>query len=203
MRNLPLALRQAKNSIDSDSPWLILLDIVLNNGPTYNIVNNNEDVEFQNKVYTAFPFKLEPPKETSQGDIPKLKLMVSNITRVIQTNMEELNGGIGSIVTLYIVNYDLLDEDYSELTMDFEVLASACDAQWITFELGAPNPLRRRFPTDRYIANHCNFQYKSAECGYGGNLTTCKRTLTDCRAHGNSVRFGGFPGLAPGSTRFV
>ena len=37
--------------------------------------------------------------------------------------------------------------------------------------------------------------YKGLRCGYNGSKKTCDHTLTDCRAHGNSKRFGGFVGI--------
>lgn len=205
MKNLPLALRQAKNQFGQDSPWLILVDIDLTTlgGPLFNLVANNEDITFQTRTYSAFPFNIELPKESSKGEIPQLKLSVSNVTRMLQVHFENLNGGVGATCTLYIVNAGLLAENYAELTMDFQIISASCSSQWAEITLGASNPLRRRFPLHRYIAAHCNWQYKSAECAYGGTILTCKRTLDDCIAHGNASRFGGFKGLAAGSIRLA
>lgn len=205
MKTLPLALRQAKNQFGQGSPWLIMADIDLSavGGPVFHLVANNEDIVFQTRTYTAFPMNIELPKETSKGEIPSLKLSVSNVTRLLQVQFEIYSGGVGSPVRLYIVNAGLLAEDYAELTMDFEIISSSCTSQWAEISLGAGNPLRRRFPLHRYIAGHCNWQYKSAECGYVGTLTTCKRNLEDCKAHNNGPRFGGYQGLAAGSLRLA
>jgi phage-related protein len=203
MKNIPLALRQAKNKLGSDSPWLFLVDLVLVGGPTFNLVANTEDITFQGQDYAAFSFSVQLPKEANKGEIPTVKLQVSNVNRVLQGQLEALNGGLGSMVTLYIVDAGLLTEDYADLTMEFEVLGAVCDDEWVTFSLGWPNPLRRRFPLYRYLALSCRWQFRGVECAYPGGATTCARTLDACKALGNVANFGGEPGLANGGVRFV
>lgn len=205
MKTLPLALRQAKNQFGQDSPWLIMVDIDLTGmgGPMFHLVANNEDITFQTREYVACPINVELPKESSKGEIPSLKLSISNVTRFLQVEFEKYSGGVGSPVTFYIVNAGLLTENYAELTMDFDIISASCTSQWAEISLGASNPLRRRFPLHRYIAAHCNWLYKGAECAYAGALTTCKRNLEDCIAHSNAPRFGGYRGLASGSLRLA
>jgi lambda family phage minor tail protein L len=205
MKNLPLALRQAKNQFGQGSPWLIGTKIDLSSlgGPIFRLVANNEDIIFQGDTFSAFPMNIELPKETSRGEIPSLKLSVSNVTRLLQVEFEKYSGGVGANCTLYILNAGLLAENYAELIMDFDIISASCTSQWAEISLGASNPLRRRYPLHRYIAAHCNWQYKSVECAYTGAMTTCKRNLDDCVAHGNAARFGGYRGLASGSLRLA
>jgi phage-related protein len=203
MKNIPLALRQAKNSFGQDSPWLPLLELTLPapDNTVFRIVPNNEDITFQGNVYSAFPIQIELPKESSTGEIQAVRLMVSNVTRTLQGHLEALNGGVGSTVRMIIVNTAHLVEDYAELTMDFDVLSVECNAQWVTCKLGIANPMRRKFPGFKYMAGHCNWQFKSAECAYAGSATECDRTLAACTAKNNATRFGGYPGLVPGGLR--
>ena len=216
MKNIPLALRQAKNAFGQDSAWLMLLTLTLPSpdNTVFRIVPNTEDIVFQGNTFTAFPVQIELPKETNSGEIPSISLQVSNVTRVLQTHVEALNGALGATVELIIVNAGLLSENYAELTMEFEVLQVTCTAQWATLKCGASNPLRRRFPCDKYFAGHCNWQFNSpavraaatgigAECAYTGSDTTCDRTLAACEAKNNAPRFGGFPGLQSGGLRFA
>ena len=411
MKNLPAALLLEKNRLATPNPWLILLDIRLPDNTMLYVVRNTEDVVFQGRTYTAFPFEFEPTKETSKGEIPTVTLRVSNITQVFQAYLEAQDGGIGGMVTMRVVNaaylaglraedclglwkmdedawtgslnevidssgkglhgtaqgdantvvgrvgragafdgindcivfsnpssiqissgsllswikipvsgagsmyrgimaklyaYGLflldsefgiwdwtsslwygtgrflndglwhlvgasfvsgivdgtalyidgervrsatmtvqnqgndlyignggwpaqwltgyIDEsavvnriltdnewlnyfhggyDYADLEMTFDILATQADALWVTFTLGAPNPLRARFPQYRYLADHCRWTFKSVECAYSGPSTTCKRTLDYCRQLGNSRRFGGFPGLSGGGVRLA
>lgn len=203
MKNLSTALILEKNRLATPNPWLLLLDIRLPDDTLLYICRNTEDVVFQTRTYTAFPFEIEPTRESSKGEIPTITLRVSNVTQVFQAYLEAQEGAIGSVVTLRVVNAAHLAEDYAELTMSFDVLAAVSDARWITFTLGAPNPLRASFPQYRYLAGHCRWRFKSPECGYAGASETCKRTLDYCRQLANSPRFGGFPGLAGGGVRLA
>jgi len=211
--SLPLALRQAKNIFGEDSTWLMLLKVTLTDGTIFRLVPNNEDITFQTHLYTAFPVKVDFPKETSTGEIPSITFQLSNVTRIIQGHIEAVNGGIGSLVEMIIVSAEHLTEDYTELTMDFEVLSTTCAEDWVSIKCGASNPMRRRL-LDKYFAMHCNWQFNSpavraantgigAECAYSGTDTTCNRTLSTCRAKSNAARFGGCPGLEVGGFRFA
>lgn len=212
-KNLPASVIIEKNRLSTENSWLTLLDVVLPDDTPLYLVCNNEDITFNSTVYTAIPFKIEPTKENSKGQIPTLTLSISNITRAMQTYIEENSGGVGSSVKVRVINnMDLSGStDYSELEADFTVLGSNCDTQWAVFTLGAGSPLNKRFPLYRYLANHCRFQFNnlpgkeglSPECGYSGVETTCNRTLSDCQARSNSSRFGGFLGLSKGGVRIT
>jgi len=161
-------------------------------------------------LYTAYGFQIEPFTQDTKGQITSLKIRVTNAGRLLTSDIEALDGGAGSIVRLIIANSGIITEDYSELTLEFEVLSTVESAQWIEFTLGVPSPLRERFPLMKYLALHCDHVYTGGvadsqyvECGYAGALTTCKRTLADCEAHSNEVRFGGKPGLASGGMRIA
>lgn len=201
-RTIPPVLTVEKNRLATENPWLMLLDISLSDGETeFYLVANTENIEFQGRTYTAVAIDVALPEESTQGRLPTLSLKVSNVSRVLQKYMESLNGAVGSTVLMHFVNAGYLAEDYSDLDMEWTLLSASCKGDWITFTLGGANPLNRRCPLYRYIALHCKWQPNSAECGLTG--ITCARTLDACRAHGNSRRFGGYPGLAQGGVRLV
>jgi lambda family phage minor tail protein L len=211
-KTLPSNMILEKNKIASANPWVILLQIVLKEAgvtqQTFYLTNNNENVTYQAQEYTAFPFLLEPTKQSGKGEIPTVSLQVGNVTGVIQEYLEALEGGVGSQVKVMVVlleknngGWDVTGD--TELEMDFDVLSTESTDEWINFTLGAPNPLRMRFPKYEYIAEHCNWEFKSKECGYTGGETNCNRTWTRCDELNNTERFGGFPGLRPSGVRFV
>lgn len=202
MLNLPLALRQEKNKLVSTAPWLILLDVVLPNTEVIRVVNNTEPVTFAGNAYEPFAFKLGEMKTGGEGRIQGVTMMVANPERAFQPYLEQYAGLVGSSVTLRVVHADNLAEDYSELTLQWEILATEPKGDWITFTLGAENPLRRRFPLQTGMARSCNWIFKGAECAYAGAATSCARTLDACRGLSNSARFGGRPGVI-GAPRFV
>lgn len=203
MKTLPAPLILEKNLLSNTAPWFLLLDVELTTGVVLYFVANTEAVTFNGHEYTPFPFKVGITKHTSKGEIPTIQFQICNINRVMQAYIEQYDGLIDNTIIIRLVHADNLSEDYSELTMTFSVIGCHTDAQWAVFECGAPNPMRKRFPLYRYIGNHCNWSFKSVECGYAGAVTTCKRTLADCRLLGNSDRFGGYKGLTGGGVRLA
>jgi phage-related protein len=201
MKNLPAVVVHQKNKISTSSAWIVLLDISITT--TFYLCSNNESVSFGGHTYEPFPFDLEPHEENNKGEIPTLSLKVANVTQLIQEQIEENDGGVGSSITIRVVNSDYLTSDYSELEMEFSILAAEASAEWLTLTLGAPNPLRRRFPPWRYISSHCHWDFKSVECGYSGGATVCDRTWERCQALNNTVRFGGYRGLTQKGWRVV
>lgn len=202
MLNLPLALRLEKNKLVSTAPWLVLLALTLPDASVIRLAKNNEDVTFGGNVYQAFAFDLGDVRSGGDGRIQGVTLKVANPGRVLQPDMEANDGLIGCAVSLMVVHADNLASDYTELTLAWDVLAAESDGDWITFTLGAENPLRRRFPLHVAIQFSCNWQFKGVECAYAGSVTSCARTLDACRTLANTARFGGRPGIV-GAARFV
>ena len=208
-KTLPSSLIIEKNKLSQKSPWLILLEVVLVNPSnpeateTYRLVRNFEDITYNSDTYTAFAFDMEPTKYTSKGEIPIVSLRVSNVSQLLQAKVEEYDGAVGSLVTMTVVHTDNLTENFADLELIFEIMDTITDVDWITFLLGAPNPLRSRFPLDRYVPTHCNWLFKSVECAYVGGETVCNRTYADCVIRGQEERFGGFLGLRSGYLRVI
>lgn len=202
--SLPAVLVVEKNQIASVNPWLVMLEITLPDLTKLYLVHNTEDITFSSQVYTAFPFQIEIPKISSKGEIPTWTLRASNVTRALQGYYEAQGGLIKSEVIIRFVNAGYLAENYTELETILEVLSSKADADWLTFMLGMPSPLRRRFPIFRYIAGHCSWDFKGIECAYSGAETSCKKTLDYCKnTMNNSKRFSGKPGMASNMVRYA
>lgn len=206
MKELPTSLIAKKNLRSTTSCWLPFLDITLPDDTEFHLVRNNEDLVRGGTggiLYTAMNFSLEMMTESSKGDIPTLTLHVTNVTRLLESKLEEFDGGIGSMVKITIVNSDLLDEDYTELEMEYEVLSCITTNSRVSFGLGSPSLLRQQFPSRKFTALHCAFIFQGVECGYEGTQATCEKTLAACRDYGNTTRFGGFPGMRSGTVRIV
>jgi lambda family phage minor tail protein L len=205
MKTLPLNIILEKNKLATPNPWLIALEITFLDSTVERIVNNTEDVVYGGNTYTKFPFSLDVISQDTNSSIPTVVLKISNVMRAFQAYLEAQQGCVGAKVVIRVLNAGHLGEDFSELEMEFEVLESNADANWLTFTLGAPNPLRSDFPRELYIASHCNWvrNYKGAECKYGGPETTCDGTLDTCRTRGNAYNFGGFPGLGGGGIKLA
>lgn len=206
MKTLNAALILAKNTLASAGAWLLLVDVTLPDGATvFHLARNNEDVTFQGQLYNAFPFEFELPGESSKGELSYASLRVSNVTRILMPYMQAQGGGVGGSVTLHIVHSEHLADNTAELTMNFDVMSAEDDEQWVSWRLGAPSPLRSRYPFYTYRAEYCRWvgNFKGNECGYGGSEESCEGTLAACELYNNVGRFGGFPGLGSGSFKIV
>lgn len=197
MHPLSIAAVLAKNSISDTGVWLILLDVLIG-GDTLRLVYNNENITWGGRVYTAFPFEMDVVNEDAQGELPTLNIRVSNVTRALQYYISASNGCVGGSVTLRVLHSNHLDQEEPEVEEVWAITKVVSNAQWVTFTLGADYPTTSRRPLNRFLKNFCPFEYKGVECGASSPLVTCNHSLADCRARGNSVRYGGEPAIPMG-----
>lgn len=176
MRTIPSSLIIEKNKTVTGSAWLWLLDILfVGEIEPVRFVKNTEDITYgiypDDHLYTAMPFSIDVIKDDKSGTIENLVLKFSNVMRILEPYLEELDGGIGGVVTLRLINSDYLNEEPA-LLRTFEIIATETDANFVTATLGAPNPISRRFPLLIYRASHCNWHFNfttsvdSVECNY-------------------------------------
>jgi len=197
-----------KNKLASGNAFLVLMEIQVMNAHTGQFVetifvaNNNEPVVFQNETYVPFPFDLELKEEA--GALPELTLRAMDFQKVLMNKLNEFGGAAGSILIMRIVNSANLNGS-PEIEETFELLESSANDFQITLKIGVESSLRKIFPRRTQMRDRCAWRYKSAECGYNGSLPTCDLTLqgpNGCAAHGNTVNFGGFPGLVSRGIRY-
>lgn len=270
MKNLPSNLFIEKNKTDTNSAWVILLVVTLNDGTIFRLCNNNESVDYDGNTYIPCPFELDVMKSGLKGEVPQVTLRIGNAARddaqrFMASYMESTSGFIDTVIDIIILNTENKTESYTELTWTYDVIQSSINNYWIEFTLGAPNPLRKKFPNYYFYALACNWMYKEDECAYTAipawqattkytlnyritpiasngrkykctnsgvsgsseptwtlnangivsdgavtwqedgvmTMTYCYKSLTDCEAHSNTSRFGGFVGLGIGGMRFA
>ena len=211
-----------KNLLATDSIWYIALEITIPGvGTPVRVVANNENITWDGETWIAFPFEIEEIGEESKGEVPEVNLRVSNVSRTMETYLQDFdaytktNGYTPITVAIYCLNSKNLASATPESVHYFELIQPKTDPLWATFRLGAANPFNKRFPRHRLLKNHCRFIFKGALCGYSGSGTTCDKTLTTCRTFtdsayhdppdslGNAKRYGGTPGVGSGGIRLV
>lgn len=211
LANISLAATLEKYKLSSGEPWFALVDITWPDGSHLRLCQNTDDVSFDAQdgagaqTYTAFSFQFEALEEKSDGSIPKWSVRCSNINRAVEALLEQYSGGVGGAITVYAVNGSNLNAE-PEVALYFTIMSSSSNAQWVTFTLGAPSPLRILHPRHVYTPNRCMWVFKGPECGYTGGLGSCSLRLdgtNGCRAHGNQQRFGAFPGVDSNGIRVV
>jgi len=195
---IPAALIAEKNALANGSPFLLLCEIQLTGVVTLRLVKNEANVTWGGQTWAAFPFDIDDMGEAGRGEVPRVSLRVSNVSRAIQSYIEQYDGGIDSTVILRVVHADHLvgtETDTVLCRLDFTVTGCTANSKEVVFSLGASNPWFRRVPLGRVRKNFCRWKFKSNECTYSGAETTCDKTLTRCRELNISERFGGFPGV--------
>ncbi len=196
-----------KNKLSTDSVWVKLLDVVIPDSDTLYLCDTNDSIEWNGNTYLPFPFSLPEIQESSDGSVKEVSMKLSNVRRAIGSYIQDFdyyrkNGGTENIIiTLRIVNTEALD-NLTPLSWDFKVLSFNLSANDVTLTIGADNLVSRMFPYSR-LTRTCNWKYKDAKtCQYAGALTTCNKSLTDCRLHNNTINFGGFLSLSPTGIKF-
>lgn len=199
-----------KNRLSSDNAFLLFLDIEIvdpNTGVVVevaHIVRNSIDVTLNGTSYVPAEFSIEIKSES--GIQPSINLMVHDMTRFLQTNMQEYGGGIGFNITLMGVAANALTSPV-ELIEYFQVIGASTKGYIVTFVLGAENALTRTFPRRRQTKDFCQWRYKDPKtCGYTGGLPTCDYSLqgpNGCAVHVNTPSFGAFPGINSNGFRYV
>lgn len=180
-----------KNSLSSDTPFLLLVEVISKelSEPIY-LVRNTENIVWRGKEWTAFPIEVESSSEDGKT-IPSINIKVSNCGGMVGAYLQRYNGLVDSEIRIYVVLASNLRSESAEFELDFLITEAKYTEDWITFVLGASAELVSRFPTFRYNKNFCPFICGDVRCGYVGN-ESCVNTLDSCKIPG---RFGGEPGM--------
>ena len=190
-----------KNKLNSNNPFLILLEIIVPGlEAPLRVVMNTEDITWRGYNWQAIQFELDEIGQGA-GEVPQVNLRIANPERVIDPYLDMYDAyqkahGFSPVrVLIYVVNTVDLKSGNPVVDYEYELKAPRADTEWVTFTLGASNPFDQRFPRDRMLKRHCRFRFRDARCGYSGTVASCPHTLEGCRALKNSKRFGGFPGI--------
>ena len=196
-----------KNKLSSDGAWLWLLDIESDDFNAVHFVNNIENITYFGTEYIRCNFNMESYNKSEPGRLAELNLSITNtdLINYVLPYVDEYNGLLGSTIVRTPVNSKFLNIDMSSKSEEFIVTGCSAGEDWITFVLGAPSPLNRKFPSKRFFCGYCRYvgKFKGVECGYSGPATTCNGTPEDCESKNNLTRFGGQPGLRPNTVRFA
>lgn len=205
-RHTTVATAIDKHKIASAVAYIPLLEVSVVNGAsdytsqpveTLYLACNNENFEWNGNTYTPVQFEIDVTYE--QDKTPEVTLTFRDFYNVIQPRMQAYGGMMGSNVRLIVVNSSVVDSP-AEMDENFNIISARANASDYTvqFVLGTENPLGLRWPPRLQFRNRCFWQYKGIECGYTGTLPSCDFTMdgsNGCEAHGNQLRFGGFPGI--------
>lgn len=200
---------QEKNKLASDSVFFSVLEITVPSLPDpIRVTNVDTNVTWRGVEWVKLPYELSEIT-VAPGEEPSSVLKISNVNDAIGRYVKEndlwckINGYQQIIVDIIILNSYNLASDIPEITYTFTLEKQTIQGDWVTFDLGVSSPAKRRCPLQRMLKNQCRFRFKSTECGYTGSQILCDKSLTRCRALGNSARYGGFLGIGGGGIQFA
>lgn len=180
-----------KNSLASDTPFLLLAEVISKElTEPICLVRNTENIIWRDKEWTAFPIEIESSSEDGKT-IPSINIRISSLGGMVASYIQQFNGLVDSEVKIYVVLASNLVVSDAEFELDFMITEAKYTEEWITFILGASPELVNRFPRFRYNKNFCPFVCKEIRCGYEGE-GSCVNTLESCLI---PKRFGGEPGM--------
>lgn len=183
----------------------------------------SSNVVWQGNTYTAFPLKASGFEMTGNGQLPRPKLQVANVTGAISLLVMNYDDLLGAKITRRRTMVKYLDganfpggtnpteDPTAEFPDDIFFIdrKSFETREVVEFELAASLDLSGvRLPHRQIIQNVCVWRYKGTECGYSGTdyfdanddvvgssaLDVCGKRLTSCKA-----RFGDTAPLPFGS----
>ena len=182
----PLSLSVAasfdKSKLAGGDAWLPLVKITWPDASVLRLVLNSDDIQFDCgdgagvQTWTAFYWNFSELQEASDGSIPTWSVMVSNVSRIVESLVEQYGGGVGGSVTIYAAQASRLKAE-PELELDFDITGSKSDENLVTFKLGAQSPFRIILGRHPYTADSCIWRYKSVQCGYTGTVAATATTI--------------------------
>lgn len=187
-------LIEEKNKISQDQPWLLFLTLTsVDKQTVIRLVRNTENITYKGHEHVAFPFEIDSVPEASVGSLPTLSIKVSNVDRQIQTYIEQdATFGSGWEVIITLAHISQLNgtnalNQVAEIEHKFQTLDLIASNEWLTINLGVPNPLMVKFPRQQFSGGFCQRTFNDGEgCPYStkgknSNYTSCNKTLANCK----------------------
>jgi len=159
------------------------------------LANYDQNVVFPasgGQTYYRYPINHSAVSENREGQVDQVTISVANVDRVLGSQMEEYGGFRGRKINIKTVFANQLDDEDAYIQEKYMIDSGSvgedacqlvCTSRMDVMEVVIP---RCRF------LNMCRWQFKSTECGYVGEETTCNKSFARCRELENQERFGGF-----------
>jgi len=186
----------------------------------------SEPIIWQGVTYKPWPIAASGFDKNGQGKLPRPKLQVSNLDGIISAEVQSNEDLIGCKLIRRVTLARFLDAaNFTEGNPTADANQHFADEMWyidqktfedreiVEFELASAFDLMGvMLPNRQIVKNSCQWQYRSAECGYTGpyfdkndaptklaSADYCTKRLSSCRARINYfangiIAFGGFPG---------
>ncbi len=232
-KDVPVTFIASKNAETNQPVWLYQIHTGLAASPVGDLflAEYHEQIEFptaSGNFWEPFPIEHRGIGENTGGQVDSLDIVVSNVDRSMQSQLENRDGLRGYKVTIRQVFIDKLGSLDNAVLDVFYIDSTHATQDTITFRLTSRlDLLQAEVPNRRFSRTFCQWRYKLEGCwesdGAGGWqapsgwITSgtfdpggpdefvfgdeCKKTLQWCEYHNNVFRHGAFPSI-PHRSRF-
>ena len=190
--------KDQKNSATNQPIYLYTIDDYDGSSNDLNFAEYDTDITYDGITYTRFPISHETISGNTEGSIDTVVVSVSNISRLIESYLEDYDLR-GKKVTIKTVWANKLADASAYMDDIFYIDKYTASQDAVSFTLTSKfDLLSVQIPSRKYSRNYCSWVFKSTECGYAGGETTCSKTKQRCKVLANYTRFGGFPSIPTG-----
>lgn len=162
MLSVSTELKKWKNAASRPDPRVELYDVEIPDGTVLRLVAGNPtgtgSLTYAGNVYTAAAIARDEEQQTIEGDLPALKVVISNINGVAGGYIERFDMD-GQLVTITSVLLGLLDPANAVQTT-YTIGNVAYEREAAVFELAQTNLFRRRVPWKAYQRVRCQQGYE-------------------------------------------
>lgn len=160
-RTLPASFITQKNKLYNDDPWLLLLELQVSSTSSFYLTNSMTSITSNGDVFDPYPIEFDTIPSADGGELSKVKVTISNITRELMTYVETSDGLTGKTLLIQIFNTANLNDTYSE---KLEVYSLGCTSGQITIEASYFMLEKATFPGAFFVRDFCMWEFGGAEC---------------------------------------
>jgi lambda family phage minor tail protein L len=168
------------------------------------------NIVFNSTTYSAVPCEMDGFKRSSTGTLPRPTFTIANVNNAVSALIASYNPLDAKVVRirtckkfLDAVNFSSGTNATADPTAIFEEndtwyvdRVASETKEIVSFELATKMDLMNVRLPRRQVLEHCPWKFKSAQCTYAGNDSTCGHKYSDCVAKfpgAERLPFGGFP----------
>lgn len=211
MPAVPLNLLKEMSKLHTDKAWLWTYELTTAQGlQVIRLVNNEEAITWGDRVFEPYPIKFDVLETNNQGDLPRVRVSVSNVYREAEAIVEQHGGFEDDTITIRVLHENFLSDGIQSINFGRHRIDSVeSGVEAVTFNLAPAPAFDEDFPKRRYTPR-CTAKYQDPETcqfprqedlGEGIVLpSTCDYTLygpNGCRFHGDMLREQGISNFHP------
>lgn len=194
------AVTAEKNKLANENAPIWLYELDVDDRNTVYLAANTEDLVVNGVTYQAFPIATSEIEDSSEANLTRVQLSISNITEEFGLILEEQNGFVGRRVRKLFVWSNQLDKPIQRFSL--QIIEADVTDESVVFTVGLPSLLEESFPRGGYYPT-CTFTHRGKGCFWPKpedlpagvvDITVCSHDLegpNGCRAHGESWEAAG------------